>query len=239
MFWHQLNVPGCKPTLVTVPGPGRKNEGINAKSKQAVWLIIATEDTLSFFTVFVCHHISPKSVDSYLSGICDQLEPQFPNIRAINKNVLVLRTLQGCKRLRGTAVHRKLPLSRDHLRRAITALPSCPSHDDLLFLSSLLSGFRTLLRLGQLTMPDNHKLRNPRKYPRPTRIAPGLQTTTPLSPNRWPQRGLVACNTTLGFAARASPPLGLHLLLVVVVAGQNTRCWTPNLTVPGRRLAGA
>lgn len=123
-----------------------------------------TADTLSFFTVYMCHHIRPNSVDSYLSGICNQLEPHFPNVREIRKGMLVSRTLQGCKRLRGTAVRRKQPLSRVHLRQAITALPPSPSHDDLLFLSSLLTGFRALLRLGELTMPDNPKIRNPRKY---------------------------------------------------------------------------
>ena len=31
-----------------------------------------TPETLSFFTVFMCHHINPKSVDNYLSGICNK-----------------------------------------------------------------------------------------------------------------------------------------------------------------------
>lgn len=29
-------------------------------------------DTLSFYVTFMCHHIKPASVDSYLSGICNQ-----------------------------------------------------------------------------------------------------------------------------------------------------------------------
>jgi hypothetical protein len=123
-----------------------------------------TTDTLSFYTVYMCHHIRPASVDSYLSGICNQLEAHFPKVREIRKSILVSRTLQGCKRLRGTAVRRKHPLSRDHLRRAITNLPADPSHDDKLFLTTLLTGFRSLSRLGELTMPDNPQLRNPRKY---------------------------------------------------------------------------
>lgn len=127
-----------------------------------------TADTLSFYVVFMCHHIRPESVDSYLSGICNELEPHFPQVREIRKSMLVSRTLQGCKRLRGSAVRRKLPLSRNHLRQAIAALPPSPSHDDLLFLSSLLTGFRALLRLGELTMPDNPKIRNPRKYSKRT-----------------------------------------------------------------------
>ena len=36
-----------------------------------------TPDPLSFFTVYMCHHINPLSVDTYLSGICQQLEPYF------------------------------------------------------------------------------------------------------------------------------------------------------------------
>jgi hypothetical protein len=103
-----------------------------------------TTDTFSFYTVFMCHHIRPASVDCYLSGICNQLETHFPQVREIRKSVMVSRTLQGCKRLRGTAVRRKQPLSRDHLHRAIGNLPAEPSHDDKLFLSSLLTGFRSL-----------------------------------------------------------------------------------------------
>ena len=39
-----------------------------------------TPDTLSFFVVFMSHHIEPRSVSSYLSGICQQLEPYFDNV---------------------------------------------------------------------------------------------------------------------------------------------------------------
>ena len=66
-----------------------------------------TPDTLSFFTVFMCHHIKPTLVDSYLSGICQQLEPYFPSVRSIRNSVLCKRTLAGCKRLRGTPTIRK------------------------------------------------------------------------------------------------------------------------------------
>jgi hypothetical protein len=66
-----------------------------------------TPDTLSLFTVFMLHHIKPNSVDTYLSGICQQLKPYFPNICKARKSRLVHRTLQGCKRLRGTPTLRK------------------------------------------------------------------------------------------------------------------------------------
>src|SRR5271168_2853541 len=48
-----------------------------------------TPDTLSFFVVFLSSHIKPDSVNSYLSGICRQLEPFFPEVRR-NQNSTVL-----------------------------------------------------------------------------------------------------------------------------------------------------
>ena len=36
-------------------------------------------------------------------------------------------------------------------------------HDDLLFVAQLLTGFFALLRLGELTVPDDVYLRNPSK----------------------------------------------------------------------------
>src|ERR1700761_5013010 len=44
-----------------------------------------TARTLAYYTVYMCYHINPNSVDSYLSGICNQLEPHFPNVREIRK----------------------------------------------------------------------------------------------------------------------------------------------------------
>ena len=39
-----------------------------------------TEETLSFYTVYMSYHVKPSSVTSYLSGIQSQLELYFPNI---------------------------------------------------------------------------------------------------------------------------------------------------------------
>src|SRR5271168_1752196 len=57
-----------------------------------------TPDTLSFYVVFLSTHIDPNSVNSYLSGICRQLEPFLPDIRHNHKSVLVSRTMTGCLR---------------------------------------------------------------------------------------------------------------------------------------------
>ncbi len=55
-----------------------------------------TKDTLSFYVVYMSHHISPRSVTTYLSGIAQQLEPFYPLIREICNSKLVQHTLQGC-----------------------------------------------------------------------------------------------------------------------------------------------
>ena len=114
-----------------------------------------TPDTLSFFIVYMCHHINPSSVDTYLSGICQQLEPYFPSVRDARKSMLCKRTLVGCKRLRGVPVKRKAALSMDDLRHVVAHYSNSNSHDDLLFVSQLLTGFFALMRLGELVVPDD------------------------------------------------------------------------------------
>ena len=69
-----------------------------------------TPDTLSFYIVFMCLndiYIKPDSVDTYLSGICHQLEPYFPSVRTTRQSMICKRTLAGCKRLRGVPTVRK------------------------------------------------------------------------------------------------------------------------------------
>jgi hypothetical protein len=104
-----------------------------------------TADTLSFYVVFMSHHISPKSVGAYLSGICNTLEPHFPSFRKIRHDNLVKRTLAGMKKLRGSAGPNLLLL----LARFNTG-----EYEDKLFLAILLAGFHSLMRLGELTQPD-------------------------------------------------------------------------------------
>jgi hypothetical protein len=122
-----------------------------------------TPDILSFFTVFMCYHIKPDSVDTYLSGIYHQLEPYFPSIRNIRNSMLCKRTLAGCKRLRGVATVRKRALTIDDLLRVINHYSGPLSHDDLLFVTQLLTGFQALMRLGELTIPDDKSLFDHRK----------------------------------------------------------------------------
>jgi hypothetical protein len=106
-----------------------------------------TLKTLSFFTVFMCHHINPKSVDNYLSGVCNNLESYFPNIRSAQNSPLVSCTLAGCKRLYGCPCRRKCALTREDLSIVYNKLIHSSTHDDHLFLSQLLCSFNRLLRL--------------------------------------------------------------------------------------------
>ncbi|RDB15380.1 hypothetical protein Hypma_004641 [Hypsizygus marmoreus] len=120
-------------------------------------------DTLSLFTVYMCAHIKPTSVASYLSGICQQLEPYFPEVRHIRKSSLVSQTLAGCQRLRAIPTTRKRALTIDDLDRVVNHFSSSTDHNDRLFVAQLLTGFFALMRLGELTYPDNPKLRDDRK----------------------------------------------------------------------------
>ncbi|THU76080.1 hypothetical protein K435DRAFT_555335, partial [Dendrothele bispora CBS 962.96] len=122
-----------------------------------------TPDTLSFFVVWLGHHIEPRSVGTYLSGICDRLEVHYPDVRANRNSQLVRKTLAGMKRLRSRPVQRKLPLTTEHLLKSENRLSPSSSYDDILFVSMAQSGFSGLLRLGELTIPDNPVLRNVRK----------------------------------------------------------------------------
>jgi hypothetical protein len=122
-----------------------------------------TPDTLSFYVVFLSTHIKPDSVNSYLSGICRQLEPFFPEIRRNRNSVLVSRTMTGCMRRFGTPTKRKTPLSHANILLVLDSMCSSPSHDQLLFASIMLTAFHALMRLGELVFPDKKNLRNYRK----------------------------------------------------------------------------
>jgi len=74
-----------------------------------------TSETLSLFTVYMSHHIKLNSVATYLSGICQQLEPYFPNVRSAWNSALVHCTLQGCRHLHAVPTSRKRALTLEDL----------------------------------------------------------------------------------------------------------------------------
>ena len=54
-----------------------------------------TPKTLSYYITFQSAHINPKSVESDLSGICNNLELFFPDIRSNHATALVV-ILRNC-----------------------------------------------------------------------------------------------------------------------------------------------
>ncbi len=114
-----------------------------------------TPDTLSLFVAYEGQHIDPRSVKAYLSGVCSELEPFFPDVRKARASRLVCDTLKGSMRLYSKPMRRKAPLTCDDLSRLVADLASPPSHDDSLFLALLLTGFHALMRLGDLVWPDH------------------------------------------------------------------------------------
>ena len=113
------------------------------------------EQTLSFFVVYMSSHIKPSSVNSYLSGISNQLEPFFPEVWKSCNSMLMSRTMTGCQCHFGTPVKCKRPLSTDDLKTVISAIGTSAKHDDELFLAMLLTRFHGLMCLGELTFPDS------------------------------------------------------------------------------------
>ena len=124
-----------------------------------------TPDTLSFFVVFMSHHIKPQSVATYLSGICNTLEPHFPHVCSARNSSLVSRSLAGMRKLCGSTMSiQKRPLTPDDLSTLLSAFDS-PSHDNFLFLAMLFTGFAALLRLGEMTISNSPMKRSSKKIP--------------------------------------------------------------------------
>ena len=53
--------------------------------------------TLSYYITFQSFFINPKSVNSYLSGISNQLEPNFLEVHKNCHSYLIVQTLVGAK----------------------------------------------------------------------------------------------------------------------------------------------
>lgn len=122
-----------------------------------------TQRTLALYVTFQSTYINPNSVDTYLSGISNQLETHFPDVRLARRSALVSRALQGAKRRFGVPTNRKLPLTKANLMQVLSSYGTAPSHDDLLFVTQLFTGTNCLMRLAELTWPDKLSLQDYRK----------------------------------------------------------------------------
>ncbi|EIW76748.1 hypothetical protein CONPUDRAFT_63444, partial [Coniophora puteana RWD-64-598 SS2] len=103
----------------------------------------STTDTFAKYIVFMQTYIHPKSITSYLSGICNQLEHLYPEVCVIQMHPFIVR-----------------PLSQEHLQLAADLLYPQDSYDDSLFLAQLLIGFYALMCTSKLMVPDQHSLLN-------------------------------------------------------------------------------
>ena len=75
------------------------------------FLVEPNTQTLSFFIVYMSHHINPRSIKSYLSGLVQQLEPDYPQICEIRSTNFINKVMRGCLRMRGTEIQRKKALT--------------------------------------------------------------------------------------------------------------------------------
>src|SRR5260221_10230329 len=66
-----------------------------------------TTETLSFFVIFMSHHISPCLVKTYLSGLVNQLQPYLSDVLEAHHSRLVKRTMDGCLKLHAEPTERK------------------------------------------------------------------------------------------------------------------------------------
>ena len=122
-----------------------------------------TSNTLSFYTVYMCHYINPRSINAYLSGISQHLEAEFPDVKNACNSHLVRRTLQGCMRLKGQPTVRKRALTLDDLHVITNHYINSTQHGDLLFVSMIMTGFFGLLQLGEMTFPIEKSLQDWKK----------------------------------------------------------------------------
>ncbi|TEB31123.1 hypothetical protein FA13DRAFT_1566946, partial [Coprinellus micaceus] len=130
-----------------------------------------SEDIFSLYISYQSAFINPRTVSSYLSGICHALEPDFPHVREVRRSPLVVRTLRGAMRSRGSAIQRVPAITTADLRAVLNSYDNCISFDTSLFLTILLTGFFGLLRLGEITAPSNPLFIDPSKQVRRSSIA--------------------------------------------------------------------
>lgn len=99
------------------------------------------------------------------------LEPFFPHVHTSWKSAIVCQTLDRCKWLQAIPTHRKQALTINDLQLVINHYSSSPDHDNLLFVAQILISFFALMRLGEITNPDNNKQWNPSKVIKQTSVA--------------------------------------------------------------------
>ncbi len=113
-----------------------------------------TEYKVAIYIAYTSQFIKLTSVKSYLTSITHYLTPIYPEIRSIRVSPFIKQTLRGCKKIHNTPVSHKRPLALTEIKNTGDNYKHKSHHDDLLFISQLLVGFFSLLRLGELVYPN-------------------------------------------------------------------------------------
>ncbi|KAJ3567803.1 hypothetical protein NP233_g6123 [Leucocoprinus birnbaumii] len=122
-----------------------------------------TPKNLARFVCYMSNFVKPSTAETYLSGITTRLRYTYPNVKDARHSDLVRDALAGSKRLKGVPIKRKLPLTTAHLRQIIQAHSDTSDIDDRLFVAITVIGFFGLLRLGEMTDPNDIRLINRKK----------------------------------------------------------------------------
>ncbi|KAF7763527.1 hypothetical protein Agabi119p4_8064 [Agaricus bisporus var. burnettii] len=125
-----------------------------------------TESTLALYMVFIthCEGVAPENLVTYLAAISFRLRPYFPEVERTRKNRYIRAVMRGIKRMIENPVRRKEPITFSQLEDVARLYNNeSNSYDDRLFLALLVTGFYGLLRMGELTDPNDPLLINRRK----------------------------------------------------------------------------
>ncbi|XP_006463340.1 hypothetical protein AGABI2DRAFT_179719 [Agaricus bisporus var. bisporus H97] len=128
--------------------------------------ITPTETTFARYIVFVAHYdgVAPDSLDTYLSGISFRLRPYFPDVEKVRKSRFIRNVIKGTKKMIENPVRRKQPITFSQLEDVAGIYNNeSNSYDDRLFLALFVTGFFGLMRVGELTDPNDPLLINRRK----------------------------------------------------------------------------
>lgn len=120
---------------------------------------IPSVDLFCMYISVSCRRLNPRTVLSYLSGISRCLEPAYPSVHVISNSSPVRRVLKSCLKKFSPPVKRSQPFLLSDFDIVLKSLSS--SFDDILFICLLSFGYAGLHRLGEITTPDSHLLRDP------------------------------------------------------------------------------
>ena len=133
-----------------------------------------TTSSLVLFVAFLSRRLTrPEKI---LSAVAYFFKSSMPNWDSIRSHPSVVDALAGARISNPVETRRTPPLLPSHLRSIVSSAISSGSHNDLLFAFMATVGFGALLRLGEMTLPDNAQDRDPRKWVR--------RSSASLSPDR-------------------------------------------------------